>query len=432
MALTKDNEDLVRVGRGTPMGGLMREYWIPALKSTELEAGGSPVRLLLLGEKLVAFREPSGAVGVMDSRCPHRGVSLFMGRVEEGGLRCVYHGWKFSAEGKCVDMPNVRPEDEFKNSVRVARYPVKEMAGVVWVYMGTRKVLPELPRLEVLNLPENEVDVICLQRKSNWLQNLEGEIDTSHFNFLHVGGLHADEVPDDHPLKYTAQVAPQYLVKETALGTCYAAQVPAEEDHTYTRFAHFLFPFWALIPQADIAQNILARAWVPMDDEHTMMFFFRWTGSKAKPLDTPLKSGSPMPGVTLTDMKYKENTTDWYGRWQPLGDESNDWLIDRDLQKVGRVFSGIYGIHAQDQAMTDSMGPIIDRGLEQLAPTDLMIVRTRRRILKALRAHEANGTPPPGVDEADQYFTPRSGYYLTPKSVDWETAYEQRIEGLVR
>src|SRR5579862_7957690 len=148
----KDSEDLVRVGPGTVMGGLMREYWLPAAMSSELEADGAPVRLLLLGERLIAFRDSSGRVGVMDQRCPHRCASLFLGRNEENGLRCVYHGWKFDVEGNCVDMASVPAHQDFKSKVKAKAYKAAERNGVIWVYMGKRASAPPLPGLEVLQL----------------------------------------------------------------------------------------------------------------------------------------------------------------------------------------------------------------------------------------------------------------------------------------
>ena len=192
MTTAREGVELTRVGPGTAMGELMRCYWIPAALSSELERDGAPVRLMLLGEKLIAFRDSAGRVGVMDHRCPHRCASLFLGRNEEGGIRCVYHGWKFDVAGNCVDMPSLPPPG-FKEKVKAKAYKVVERAGVVWVYMGARAEAPPLPAFEILDMPEDEIRVSFIQRDCNWLQALEGEIDTSHFGFLHAG--HVD--PDD-------------------------------------------------------------------------------------------------------------------------------------------------------------------------------------------------------------------------------------------
>src|ERR1700745_2700627 len=159
MTTERESLELTQVGPGTIMGDLMRRYWLPAAKSSELERDGAPVRLMLLGEKVVAFRDSAGRVGVMDHRCPHRCASLFLGRNEEGGIRCIYHGWKFDVSGKCLDMPNVPPHQEFAQRVRAKAYPTAERVGIVWVYMGSRAKAPPLPALEILHVPDDEVGV---------------------------------------------------------------------------------------------------------------------------------------------------------------------------------------------------------------------------------------------------------------------------------
>src|SRR6266702_1950355 len=216
----KDSEDLVRVGPGTVMGGLMREYWLPAAMSRELEADGAPLRLLLLGEQLIAFRDSSGRVGVMDHRCPHRCASLFLGRNEENGIRCVYHGWKYDTEGNCVDTPNLAGQPDFKNRIKAKAYKSVERNGLLWVYMGARKKAPPLPELEATLLPESDVQISFVQRECNWLQALEGDIDTSHFGFLHAGGIEAEQAEEGHHGRYALlDRAPEYHVAETDWGT---------------------------------------------------------------------------------------------------------------------------------------------------------------------------------------------------------------------
>src|SRR5580700_10560995 len=168
MATASDSVELTRVGPGTVMGQLMREYWIPALMSSEVTHGGAPLRLMLLGEKLIAFRDSSGRVGVMDHRCPHRCASLFLGRNEADGLRCIYHGWKFDAEGNCVDMPSVPAHQDFKHNVKAKAYKVTERNGLIWVYMGARSEAPPPPALEVTMLPDPEVQIWFAQRQCNW------------------------------------------------------------------------------------------------------------------------------------------------------------------------------------------------------------------------------------------------------------------------
>src|ERR671910_1182592 len=148
MLSVSDNELMCRVGPGTPMGNMIREYWVPALTPDDLVPDGPPLRVRLLGENLIAFRTTSGDVGLIQNSCPHRGASMFFGRNEEEGLRCVYHGWKFDTSGACVDMPSEPAESNFKNKVRTKAYPCVERGGVVWAYMGTRTDLPPLPEFE--------------------------------------------------------------------------------------------------------------------------------------------------------------------------------------------------------------------------------------------------------------------------------------------
>src|ERR1700761_8335374 len=211
-----ESEELTRIGPGTPMGQLMRQYWIPAARSSEVPAKGDPLRLMLLGEKLIAFRDSAGRVGVMDHRCPHRCASLFFGRNEEAGIRCVYHGWKFDADGNCVDMPNLPAEQDFKQKVRAKAYRSVERAGLIWVYMGPRQEAPRMPEIEATSLDETELQTMFAQRECNWLQALEGDIDTSHFGFLHVGSVRPDQVGDDDMLKYqVGNRAPSYHVADT-------------------------------------------------------------------------------------------------------------------------------------------------------------------------------------------------------------------------
>jgi phthalate 4,5-dioxygenase oxygenase subunit len=426
----KDSDDLVRVGPGTAMGNLMRQYWLPAAMSSELKADGEPMRLLLLGEKLIAFRDSAGRVGVMDQKCPHRCASLFLGRNEENGIRCVYHGWKFDTEGNCVDMPSVPPERDFKHLVKAKAYKAVERNGLVWVYMGDRKTAPPLPQIEATLLPESEVTINFIQRECNWLQALEGDIDTSHFGFLHAGGITPDMIPDDSIFRYTVtNRAPDYHVADTDTGTVYGAYREAEQNQTYWRFANFMLPFWTQTPQGKFTEHLHNRAWVPMDDTHTMFVSLTWR--RHPPSITGDKNGQMMPGFGRV-YDYLPNTTDWYGRWRLNGRRENDWLIDREAQSEGGNYTGIDGIHAQDQAVTESMGPITDHLSEHLGPSDMMIMRTRRRLLAVARAFAKSGKAPPGVDNPDIMYPVRSGDFVTEAGLSWRDAYDRQMAASVR
>jgi len=428
MTTAKEAGELTRVGPGSVMGELMRCYWIPALMSSELARDGAPLRLMLLGEKLIAFRDSEGRVGVMDHRCPHRCASLFLGRNEEGGLRCIYHGWKFDVAGNCLDMPSVPPPD-FKQKVKAKAYHVIERAGVIWVYMGARAEAPPLPAFETFELPENEIRVSFIQRDCNYLQALEGEIDTSHFGFLHAGHVDVEDVAEDEPLRHTiTDRAPRYHLADMPWGTQYAGYRPAGVDRTYWRFANFLFPFWTQAPNGEFASHMHARAWVPLDDTHTMFVFFWWKHAvSAMSLPQPAyKDGTPIGG-TGRGNKFLPNTSDWLGRWRFEANSANDWKIDRSAQQDGSIYSGIDGVHLQDQAITESMGPIVDHELEHLAPSDQMITRTRRRLLMAARALRDQGVAPPGAEEPGVYRGARSGYFVSGDKSEWREVYANKL-----
>jgi phenylpropionate dioxygenase-like ring-hydroxylating dioxygenase large terminal subunit len=429
MTTAAEGRELTEVGPGTLMGNLMRRYWMPALKSSELEPGGDPVRLMLLGEKLIAFRDPSGRVGVMDHKCPHRCASLFLGRNEPGGIRCVYHGWKFDVTGQCIDMPSVPSHQDFKQKVKARAYRTREKAGIVWVHMGERAEPPPLPGFEILDMPPDEVNVAFVQRRCNYLQALEGEIDTSHFGFLHAGHVNLDDVPEDEPLRNTiVNRAPEYHVADTPWGTQYGGYRAVGPGLTYWRFANFLFPFWTQAPNGEFQSHMHARAWVPLDDGHTMFVFIWWKQAKAaNSMPTPvLKNGQPIGGAGRGN-RMLPNTTDWLGRWRMADSEANDWGIDRESQRTNRIYCGIDGIHLQDQAITESMGPVTDFAGEHLAPSDQMITRTRRRLLMAARALRERGASPPGADDASVYREARSGYLTTPDQSPWQDIYRSEF-----
>ncbi|HTR86552.1 MAG TPA: Rieske 2Fe-2S domain-containing protein [Reyranella sp.] len=424
MTSARDNDELTRVGPGTVMGELMRQYWIPACLSSELEPGGDPMRLLLLGEQLIAFRDGDGRVGIMDHRCPHRCASLFFARAEGDGLRCVYHGWKFDADGKCLDMPNLPPEQDFKHRIHAKAYKTAERGGLIWTYMGPRAEAPPLPNIDSLALPEDERITRCHQRECNWLQALEGDIDTSHFSFLHLGTLEADEVPADSMHRFNLiDRAPRYHVVDADWGTMYTAYRPAEPGQVYYRFSQFIFPFITLPPDGTFTDHIQAGIWVPMDDTHTMVFTFFWT--KRTESLRRLKDGSPIPG-SVSPMAFLPRGTGWYDRWRLSAHAGNDYLIDRAVQRDG-TYSGLQGLVAQDQAVTESMGAMVDRSLEHLAPSDRMITMTRRRLLNAARALRDQGTVPPGVDNPEVFRGARAGAFIVPEGKDWREAYDEHL-----
>jgi len=431
MLSIQDNELMCRVGPETPMGDLMRQYWLPLLMTSELaEPDGPPLRTRLLGEDLIAFRTTSGDIGVIQNACPHRGASMFFGRNEEDGLRCVYHGWKFDVTGACVDMPSEPAESNFKNKVRTRAYPTRERNGVVWIYMGSRTEPPELPQFEANMVVDVETRVQKVLRDCNWMQALEGDIDTSHLSFLHLGAVKPeDAAPGSFDYYGVKDRAPKYDVHDAEFGTTYGAYRPAEEDTYYWRVANFLFPCYTMIPTGTLGVAIHLRAWVPVDDEHVMFWSINVPSSRsvgrAGQGDTQrnMASGRPAGAASIGGnraggFEYEPFGTGFVGRWRLTQNASNDYGIDRESQQSGVNYTGIAGIFQQDQAVTESMGAVYDRSHEHLGTSDSMIIRTRRRVINAAKALRDEKVVPPGVENPEVYRT-RSGSVILPRSVSW-------------
>jgi phthalate 4,5-dioxygenase oxygenase subunit len=410
MLSKEDNELLTRIGPGTPMGALMREYWVPALLSSEVASPDSdPRRIKLLGEELIAFRDTSGNVGLIQNNCPHRGASLFFGRNEESGLRCVYHGWKFDTSGACIDMPNEPAESDFKSKVKAVAYPTEERAGIVWAYLGARPAPPPLPNFEAV-ASAGKATARAVQRECNWFQALEGDIDTSHFTFLHDGSLNPEDVKPGTFWYYAFKHrAPRYAVLDTPAGAMYGAYRDAQPGHQYWRIAQYLFPCYTMPPSGVMGLRMSMTAWVPMDDEHTMIYMLSPRGASSTAGAAPQQSG------------LQSNSSDWHGRFRMIARGANDYQIDRNLQRANKGvdgYTGIVGVNLQDQAVTESMGPIYDRINERLGSSDAMIIRVRRRMIDAARALEERGVTPPGVDDPDAYLV-RAGGVILPVDANW-------------
>ncbi len=388
MLAREDNDRLTRVGPGRPMGVLMRRYWIPALLGWELpEPDCPPVRVRLLGEDLVAFRDTQGRIGLLEARCPHRQASLYFGRNEASGLRCVYHGWKFDVEGRCVDMMNEPEATSFADKIRTAAYPTVEAGGVIWAYLGPAEARPPAPSFAWTQAPPSHRHVTKVVQETNWLQGLEGGIDTSHAPILHRVLDPASGRPGFVPTDpFVRGQAPTIEVDLTDYGYRYAGLRPLEDGTVHVRAYHFILPFHQIRPARTGASRNLGgaagHAWVPMDDETTMVF--NWEHSVAAPLteeerlDRRLGNG-PLE-VDQSTFRSRRN-------------RANDYLLDRRVQRT-ETFTGIEGVNVQDRAIQESMGPIVDRTREHLGPADQAIIQARRVLLQALRTVEAGGTPP--------------------------------------
>ena len=430
MTTARENELLTRVGPGTPMGALMRAYWVPVARSDEVVADGDPLRLMALGEPLIAFRDTSGRLGVLDHRCPHRCASLFFGRNEQNGIRCIYHGWKFDVAGNCLEMANVPPHQDFKDKVKAKAYRTIERYGVIWLYMGTRKEAPPFPDFELNDLADDDISVRIIQQEYNWLQGLENDLDTSHFGFLHLGGVDpATMVPGDTLTYLATDRMPQFHIEDTPLGLMYGAHRPAAPGHTHWRLAQFIVPFWVIPPAAMLADQILMKGYIPMDDTHTLVITInRATMSRMRPR---LRSGEPIPGLGASPfdgITYLPHTTDWFGRWRLANNAENDYLIDRAAQRHGGVFSGIFGLQVQDAAVGGMLGPISDRTRETLTPSDAMIARMRHKMIGLVEAFQTDkSTPLPGVDDVSVYRGHRGGNFVAPAGKPFREAYADEM-----
>jgi phthalate 4,5-dioxygenase len=428
-----DNELLCRVGADTQMGKVLRQYWHPILLTSELaEKDGAPLRVRLLGENLVAFRDTAGEVGLVAENCPHRGASLFFGRNEEEGLRCVYHGWKYNTSGACVDMPNEPPESNFKHKVKVTAYRTRERGGVIWAYMGTRETPPELPSLEWNMVPSEQVYVSKRYSECNWVQGVEGGVDSSHSGFLH-SPLSSHRVKDESEHEANEELRtdggsrgmiykakdkhPHFEVVDTDYGVLVGARRKAEEDSWYWRITQFLMPYFSMIPSYGESPKISGHAWVPIDDYTTMAWTATWHPTRAlteKEVERMHYGWNLHLGVDTLDTPIPGKPG---SEWRPKANASNDYLIDWEAQRT-KVFSGLPGTAMQDQALQETMGAIYARWNEHLGTSDTGIIQMRRRWLKAARELEADGTVPCGVDAPDAYMVRSAGIVL-PRDCQW-------------
>jgi phenylpropionate dioxygenase-like ring-hydroxylating dioxygenase large terminal subunit len=333
MLSTQENELLSKVGPGTPMGDLMRRYWLPLLYSWELKADGDPLRVRLLGEDLIAFRDTNGSVGLVASACPHRGASLFFGRNEECGLRCVYHGWKYDVSGQCVDMPSEPPESNFKTKVRVTAYQARDQGGVIWAYMGPDQADPPgLPEFEWCHLPEDQVHH---QYKGifecNWMQALEGDIDTSHLFLLH--SRLDPQAPSSYGVFHPGK-APRLEVEDTDYGLYYGAARPQAPGETYWRTTQFLFPIFTMFPASEDG-TVPSHIYTPIDDNHTLHWGLVWHPVKKFEGSRGLNQKvSKIPDEHGMGPMKPSRQGKPFADWWPVADMENDFLMDREVQRT--------------------------------------------------------------------------------------------------
>lgn len=417
MLRTEDNQLLTETGPGTAMGDLFRQYWIPALLAEELPENDSPpVRVKLLSERLIAFRDSSGRYGLIDEFCAHRGVSLWFGRNEENGLRCSYHGWKYDVTGQCIEVPSEPEESGYCAKITLASYPLVKIGDILWTHMGDPEQRPPLPEWEFALVPAEQTFTSKRWQESNWLQALEGGIDSSHVSWLHSSGLQHDPLFKGARgnLYNLRDRKPFFEVAESDGGLFIGARREAEEGHYYWRITPWVLPSFTMIPPRG-DHPVHGHFWVPIDDENCWVYSYDY--HPTRPLtDDEVAAMEAGHGI------HVEYTP---GTYRPLQNKDNDYIMDRDAQKRGETYSGIKGIAMQDASLQESMGPIVDRTKENLVSTDNGIIMARRRLKKATIALRDNGETPPGIDPAHQRV--RSASVVLPKDQSFIDATKEAL-----
>jgi len=370
----------------------------------------------LLSERLIAFRDSEGRYGLIDEFCAHRGVSLWFGRNEERGLRCSYHGWKYDVTGQCIEVPSEPEGSRFCQKVRLKSYPLVKIGDLLWTHMGDPQEQPPLPEWEFARVPPEQTYSSRRWQECNWLQALEGGIDSSHVSWLHSGGLRDDPLfKGARGNRYNlSDKKPFFEVAEADGGLFIGVRRNAEEGHYYWRITPWVMPNFTMIPPRG-DHPVHGHFWVPIDDENCWVFTFDYH---------PMR---PLAEKELQAMKDGYGVHNKYvpGTYRPLQNKDNDYMIDRAAQKRGESYSGVWGIAMQDASLQESMGPIVDRTKERLVSTDSGIIQARLRLRKAAVALRDQGRTPPGVDPAHQRV--RSAAVVLPKDKDFALACRDEL-----
>lgn len=380
MLSRKENELLTRTGRGVPMGELFRQYWVPALLSEEVpEPDGPPVQVRLLGERLVAFRDSQRRVGLLEEACSHRGTSLFYGRNEESGIRCIYHGWKYDVAGNVLDTPAEPEASSFKDRIRHPAYPTQEVAGIVFAYLGPRPTPPLFPNYEWVSAPPEHTYVTKCLLECNWLQGLEGECDNAHLEYLHrsaVDGKMVQDLEADNPT---------WEVEETDFGLRYIALRPRSGSAVDVRVKSFVMPSSCFlgVNLAWKGEGYEVHTYVPADDTSTWRYDFGFRRSRA---------------VDPGEVHRRRQIGPDYRRIRTM---RNHYLQDRALQKH-QDYTGIEDYLNEDACATETMGAIVDRSREHLGASDQAVIAVRRYLLKAIKGFQATGRAPHVVTEPER------------------------------
>jgi phthalate 4,5-dioxygenase oxygenase subunit len=413
----EENDLLCRVVGDAPMGQIMRRHWIAACLAEEVaEPDGAPLRVRLLGESLVVFRDSKGRLGVLDEFCAHRRASLVFARNEDCGLRCLYHGWKFDVDGNILDMASEPPGSSVPDRIKQKAYPAREWGGFVWTYLGPIDEMREFEPPAFAPTPDVRVSATKVRVKCNWAQILEGQIDSAHSSSLHSSDMVPAQVEgaqatDVNWLRPSTDKAPRFQIERTGYGFRYAAirrPIKNEATHDYIRTTVYIAPYTALIPPNNV--HNVATLLTPEDDENTIFYFIAW-------------NGADKPGVDA-DTWRKFNVLQWGldvdSSFDGVRNAANLYQQDRAQMKAGN-FTGIAGIPNQDIAMWEGMGPITDRSQERLGASDVAVAAFRRLMLDAARTMRDSGKAI-GTDEPHvAHGTISSFEGVVPKTVNWRS-----------
>jgi phthalate 4,5-dioxygenase oxygenase subunit len=413
----EENDLLCRVEGDAPMGQIMRRHWIAACLSEEVaEPDGAPVKVRLLGEDCVVFRDSAGRIGVLDEYCSHRRASLVFARNEACGLRCLYHGWKFDVDGNVVEMTSEPSDSQASQRVKHRAYPAREAGGFVWTYLGQPGATREFEPPAFAPTAQARVSATKVRVHCNWAQILEGQIDSAHSSSLHSSDMVPAEVDgakatDVNWLRPSADTAPRFQIERTSYGFRYAAirrPIENEATHDYIRTTVYIAPFTALIPPNNV--HNVATLLTPEDDHTTMFYFIAW-------------NGPDKPGIDAEAWR-KFNVLQWGvdvdRHFDSVRTHHNLYQQDRAAMKLGN-FTGIGGIPNQDIAMWESMGPISDRSKERVGASDVAVVAFRRLMVEAARSAQAGGPAIGTTEPRIRHATISAFEGVVPKSTNWRS-----------
>ena len=418
MLSVAENKRITETGKGTPGGEYLRRFWWPACLAKELpEKDGAPLRVRLLSEDLIAFRDTEGNVGLVEAYCPHRRAPMFFGRNEECGLRCVYHGWKFDRHGDCVDMPSEPAGTTLQAKVKILAYPCVEKGGVIWAYMGDKDKQPAEPDYEWTRAPATHRFVSKTFENCNWLQCMEGGLDTAHSSFAHNNKLGARDNLRQH------DKSPRIDVERTDYGYYYVSTRKADAGK-YMRVYHYVMPAQQMrasvigyegVPNKP--RRLDGHIWVPVDDNTTHVY---------NTMCGPFPEDELVPeAVEAREVAAgRGEINNIPGTFRLKRNQSNDYLVDRQMQKT-QNYTGIAGVNTQDFALQEGMGPIVDRSKEFLGTSDKAIVAMRRMLLEAISLAE-KGEPVRAADP-ESYRNIRGFDRVIPADADWKEVMKDDI-----